>query len=75
MKELSPPALNLRRLLSETVATEPILIIISAGADPSQELLDLVKSTVGSNAYHEVGFQLRIVILCLEKEFALNFYL
>ncbi|ROT63097.1 putative cytoplasmic dynein 2 heavy chain 1-like isoform X1 [Penaeus vannamei] len=55
MKELSPPALNLRRLLSETVATEPILIIISAGADPSQELLDLVKSTVGSNAYHEVA--------------------
>ncbi|XP_037796301.1 LOW QUALITY PROTEIN: cytoplasmic dynein 2 heavy chain 1-like [Penaeus monodon] len=55
MKELSPPALNLRRLLSETVAMEPILIIISAGADPSQELLDLVKSTVGSNAYHEVA--------------------
>lgn len=54
MKELSPPALNLRRLLPETMATEPILIIISPGADPSQELLELVKNTIGHTNYHEV---------------------
>lgn len=45
MKELSPPALNLRRLMSETTAAEPVMIIISPGADPSQELLELVKNT------------------------------
>ncbi|XP_042221258.1 cytoplasmic dynein 2 heavy chain 1-like isoform X2 [Homarus americanus] len=55
MKELSPPALNLRRLLPETTAGEPILIIISPGADPSQELLDLVKNTVGNDSYNEVA--------------------
>lgn len=54
MKELSPPALNLRRLLPETTASEPVLIIISPGADPSQELLDLVRNTVGPTNYHEV---------------------
>ncbi|XP_068211563.1 cytoplasmic dynein 2 heavy chain 1 [Palaemon carinicauda] len=55
MKELSSPTLNLRRLMTETTASEPILIIISPGADPSQELLELVKSTVGQNKYHEVA--------------------
>ncbi|XP_069942834.1 cytoplasmic dynein 2 heavy chain 1 isoform X1 [Cherax quadricarinatus] len=55
MKELSPPALNLRRLLPETSAGEPIMIIISPGADPSQELLELVKNTVGNNSYNEVA--------------------
>ena len=36
MKELSPPALNLKRLVKETVPGEPILVVISPGADPSQ---------------------------------------
>ena len=55
VKEISPPALNLRRLLPETTANEPILVIISPGADPSQELLDLVRTTVTHQNYHEVG--------------------
>ena len=55
MKELSPAALNLRRLLVETCAPEPILVIISPGADPSQELLELVKSTVTMEKYKEVS--------------------
>jgi dynein heavy chain 2 len=54
VKELSPEALNLRRLVTETRATEPVLLIISPGADPSQELLELVKSTVTVERYHEV---------------------
>lgn len=41
MKELSPPALNLKRLVKETVPGEPILIVISPGADPSQVSLHL----------------------------------
>lgn len=56
MKELSPPNLNLSRLFeqNETQATEPILFILSPGADPSQELLDLAKSTIGAEKYHQV---------------------
>ncbi|XP_053095782.1 cytoplasmic dynein 2 heavy chain 1 isoform X3 [Pangasianodon hypophthalmus] len=55
MKELSPPPLNLRRLYGETVETEPVLIIISPGADPSQELQELANHTVGLERYHEVA--------------------
>ncbi|KAK3531386.1 hypothetical protein QTP70_018186, partial [Hemibagrus guttatus] len=55
MKELSPPPLNLRRFYGETVETEPVLIIISPGADPSQELQDLANHTVGLERYHEVA--------------------
>ncbi|KAG7470921.1 hypothetical protein MATL_G00119020 [Megalops atlanticus] len=55
MKELSPPPLNLRRLFRETLEIEPILIVISPGADPSQELLELASETVGRENYHEVA--------------------
>ncbi|CAL8361611.1 unnamed protein product [Merluccius merluccius] len=55
MKELSPPPLNLRRLHSETLAWEPVLIIISPGADPSQELSELAADTVGRENYHEIS--------------------
>uniref|UniRef100_A0A672FSM8 Cytoplasmic dynein 2 heavy chain 1 n=1 Tax=Salarias fasciatus TaxID=181472 RepID=A0A672FSM8_SALFA len=46
MKELSPPPLNLRRLYTETMEWEPVLIIISPGADPSQELAELAAETI-----------------------------
>ncbi|KAJ8280434.1 hypothetical protein GJAV_G00054510 [Gymnothorax javanicus] len=55
MRELSPPPLNLRRLFGETLEIEPVLIIISPGADPSQELLELAGETVGRENYHEVA--------------------
>ncbi|XP_069747277.1 cytoplasmic dynein 2 heavy chain 1 isoform X4 [Narcine bancroftii] len=55
MKELSLPLLNLKRLLSETLATEPILIIISPGADPSQELQEVACETIGRENFHEVA--------------------
>lgn len=54
MRELSPPPLNLKRLYEETLETEPVLLIISAGADPSQELLELAGQIVGRENYHEV---------------------
>ena len=41
LRELAPPALSLKHLFSETMASEPILIIISSGSDPSEELRDL----------------------------------
>ncbi|XP_057206860.1 cytoplasmic dynein 2 heavy chain 1 isoform X3 [Triplophysa rosa] len=55
MRELSPPLLNLKRLYEETLETEPVLLIISAGADPSQELLELAGQIVGRENYHEVA--------------------
>ncbi|XP_075905861.1 cytoplasmic dynein 2 heavy chain 1 [Nelusetta ayraudi] len=54
-KELSPPPLNLRRLYAETLELEPLLIIISPGADPSQELSELAAETVGRDNYHEIS--------------------
>lgn len=54
MKELYPPPLNLHRLYAETQEWEPVLIIISPGADPSQELADLAAETMGRDSYHEV---------------------
>ncbi|XP_029026743.1 cytoplasmic dynein 2 heavy chain 1 isoform X2 [Betta splendens] len=55
MKELSPPPLNLRRLYTETLEWEPVLIIISPGADPSQELAELAAETIGRDNYHEIS--------------------
>uniref|UniRef100_A0AAV2J329 Cytoplasmic dynein 2 heavy chain 1 n=1 Tax=Knipowitschia caucasica TaxID=637954 RepID=A0AAV2J329_KNICA len=55
MKELSLPPLNLRRLYAETLEAEPVLIIISPGADPSQELAELATETVGRENYHEIS--------------------
>ncbi|XP_061575223.1 dynein cytoplasmic 2 heavy chain 1 isoform X3 [Cololabis saira] len=55
MRELSPPPLNLRRLYTETMEWEPVLIIISPGADPSQELAELAAETVGRDNYHEIS--------------------
>ncbi|XP_053312461.1 cytoplasmic dynein 2 heavy chain 1 isoform X2 [Spea bombifrons] len=55
LKDLSPPPLNLKRLSKETLATEPVLIMISPGADPSQELQELAGAEIGRERYHEVA--------------------
>ncbi|XP_030632529.1 cytoplasmic dynein 2 heavy chain 1 [Chanos chanos] len=70
LRELSPPPLNLRRLYGETVETEPVLVIISPGADPSQELQELASETVGRENYHEVAMgqgQADIALSCLRE--------
>jgi hypothetical protein len=54
LQDLSPPALSLKQLLFETLATEPVLLVISPGADPSEELRALAHATVGEQHYHEV---------------------
>lgn len=56
-KTLFPPPTNLRQIVKETTATEPILILVSVGADPSGEMRDLANSAVGSQRYVEVFFQ------------------
>ncbi|XP_013915709.1 PREDICTED: cytoplasmic dynein 2 heavy chain 1 [Thamnophis sirtalis] len=55
IKELSPPPLNLKRLYKETLEIEPILIIISPGADPSQELQELASTERNGECYHQVA--------------------
>ena len=55
LKELSPPPLNLKRLYKETLEIEPILIIISPGADPSQELQELANAERSGECYHQVS--------------------
>ena len=55
IKDISPETLNLRKLYSkETISTEPILILISPGADPSAELRDLAIDITGKDRYSEV---------------------
>ena len=65
LKELSPPALSLKSVLKETVATEPILMIVSPGTDPSQELRDL--ATKVRQTLHEVAMGQGQADLALDK--------
>ena len=58
MKELSPSSISVKKVHKETLATEPILIIISPGADPSQELQEMAQEVIGIDKYHQV------IILC-----------
>ena len=56
LRELNPSTLNLKKLYSsETVPTEPILLVISPGADPSQELQELAHEVVGQQNYYQVA--------------------
>lgn len=58
LKDISPSSTNIKHIYEkETTATEPILIIISPGSDPSEELRELAESTIGKNSYHEVTFK------------------
>lgn len=57
IKELSPSPLNMKRLYKETLEIEPILIIISPGADPSQELQELASVERNTECYHQVSLR------------------
>uniref|UniRef100_H2ZEZ6 Cytoplasmic dynein 2 heavy chain 1 n=1 Tax=Ciona savignyi TaxID=51511 RepID=H2ZEZ6_CIOSA len=57
IREISPPATSLRRLHESgtTHAAEPVLIVLSPGADPSEELQELASSVVGEENYFQVA--------------------
>jgi dynein heavy chain 2 len=56
LKEVSPATLNLKRLYSkDSTATEAILVVISPGTDPSQEIQDLAESVVGLDRFQQVA--------------------
>jgi len=65
LKELSPPALSLRALLQETTAKEPVLIVVGAAADPSNELREL--ASAASATLHEVAMGQGQAEFALEK--------
>ena len=54
IKEFSPPTLNLKKLYDETIAVEPVLIIITTGADPSRELQELACEVAGPDHFRQV---------------------
>ena len=55
LKDISPTGNSIKSVYqNETVAEEPVLIIISPGSDPSEELRELADSVVGKQNYHQV---------------------
>lgn len=57
LKDISPSTSSIKHIYeTETVSAEPVLIIISPGSDPSEELRELADSVVGKQSYHEVIF-------------------
>lgn len=71
LKDISPNNTNIKYIFeTETVANEPILIIISPGSDPSEELRELADSVVGKQNYHEIAMgqgQMEIALELLKK--------
>ncbi|XP_068082912.1 cytoplasmic dynein 2 heavy chain 1 [Anabrus simplex] len=67
LQDLSPTALNLKKLSEEALPSEPILLVISPGADPSEELRSLAVATVGAQHYHEVAMGQGQVSVALER--------
>ena len=65
IKELSPPALNMREVVKETKPSEPILLINSQGSDPSQELRDA--TTQNRQNLHEIAMGQGQTDFALEK--------
>ena len=56
ISELSPPSTTLKRCLQGVVTHRaPLLLIISPGADPSQELQDVAQELLGVGRYHQVA--------------------
>ena len=55
LKHLSGGNFSLKRVVTqEAVSSEPILLVVSAGSDPSQDIQELAVSSVGSDRFHQV---------------------
>eukprot|EP00117_Sycon_ciliatum_P036543 scpid1236/ scgid27488/ Cytoplasmic dynein 2 heavy chain 1; Dynein heavy chain isotype 1B len=56
LKHLSGGNFSLKRVVTqEAVSSEPILLVVSAGSDPSQDIQELAVSSVGSDRFHQVA--------------------
>lgn len=71
LRDISPSMTNIKYIYeSETVPTEPVLIIISPGSDPSDELRELAEGVVGKDSFHEIAMgqgQMEIAIELLRR--------
>lgn len=71
LKDISPSTTSIKYIYeTETNASEPILIIISPGSDPSEELRELGELVVGKQNYHEIAMgqgQMEIALELLKK--------
>lgn len=70
---ISPPPPNLQKIYKdESNPFEPVLLITTPGADPSQELEDFALKTVGRDHYHQVAMgqgQQQIALNLLRKAY------
>ena len=64
---LFPPPMNLGHVYMDTIAEEPILLLIQSGADPSQELRELALGTVGPDNYVEISMGQDQTQMIIEK--------
>ncbi|CAG9464002.1 unnamed protein product [Pedinophyceae sp. YPF-701] len=55
IKSVDPPAVPMTHLVEKASATSPLLFLLTPGADPSQNLLEVASRTVGSNQYEEIA--------------------
>ena len=54
--DIAPPPLSLLEVYkSETIASEPILFIVSPGSDPTKELEEFAESIVGRDKFHQMA--------------------
>ncbi|OMJ92391.1 hypothetical protein SteCoe_4833 [Stentor coeruleus] len=54
--DVSPPPLSLMDVYrNETIATEPILFIVSPGSDPTKELEEFAEAVVGRDKFHQMA--------------------
>ena len=67
LKDISPSDTNLRTMLDQMKASEPLLIIVSEGVDPSRDLSELADEKVGKDRFHEVAMGQGQSEIALEK--------
>ena len=69
LKDISPTTLNFKRLYTtDTLPTEPILIVISPGA----ELQEVADSIVGNDHYHQVAMGQGQAGVAIQLDCAIN---
>eukprot|EP00906_Rhabdomonas_costata_P001229 RCo001932 len=55
LESLTPPAMNLASIAKEVSATEPVLMITTPGADPSQEWAEIAQRVVGTGKFTQLA--------------------
>jgi len=67
LKDISPSDANLRSVEVQMKCSEPLLIVVSEGVDPSRDLSELAAEKVGKDRFHEVAMGQGQSEIALEK--------